>query len=250
VLRLQSLEPLETGVDARDRGQIIHEALAAFIKGAQERWPEDPLTELRRLGREGFAPYAHVEAVSAFWWPVFEKVAAWFVEWEQGRRSGVTASAIEVSGAMTIPLADGTAFRLRGRADRIDRMADGGLSILDYKTGNPPTAKQVKPGYEPQLTLTAAMAARGGFADVPAGGISGVSYVKVGSNPEEKAIRFGEEAILAAAQRHIEGLRISLDRLRSGEDGFLSRRAPQRARDGGDYDHLARAREWLAESGE
>jgi ATP-dependent helicase/nuclease subunit B len=247
VLRLQPLEPLETGVDARDRGQIIHQALAAFIKGTQAAWPEDPLAELRRLGQEGFAPYAHIESVSAFWWPVFEKVAAWFVDWEQGRRSGVAASALEVSGAMTIPLADGATFRLRGRADRIDQMADGGLTILDYKTGNPPSAKQVKPGYEPQLTLTAAMAARGGFADVPSGGVSGVSYVKVSSNPEEKVISFGEEDILAAAQRHIEGLKMSLDRLRRGEDGFLSRRAPQWVRDGGEYDHLARVKEWMAE---
>ncbi len=33
--------------------------------------------------------------------------------------------------------------------------------------------------------------------------------------------------------------------MRSGEDGFLSRRLPEKVRDGGPYDHLARVREWM-----
>ena len=32
---------------------------------------------------------------------------------------------------------------VHGRADRIDRLADGGLAIVDYKTGQPPTQKAV-----------------------------------------------------------------------------------------------------------
>jgi ATP-dependent helicase/nuclease subunit B len=250
VLGLQALEPLESSVDARDRGTIIHEVLAGFIKASQQAWPDDPLADLRARGEAGFAPYRHIESVSAFWWPVFEKVAEWFVDWEQARRGSIASSAVETSGSLSFPLADGTMFKLRAQADRIDTAADGGLVILDYKSGNPPSAKQVKLSLEPQLTLMAAIAAKGGFDDVQAGGINSIFYVKVGTDPRETAITLEDEDILTAAQRHIEALKHALDKLRRKEDGFLSRRMIEKARDGGDYDHLARVREWMAEAGD
>jgi ATP-dependent helicase/nuclease subunit B len=250
VLGLQALGPLESSVDARDRGTILHEVLAKFIKAAQQNWPADPLGDLLERGRVGFAPYKHIESVSAFWWPVFETVAEWFVDWEQARRGNLVASAVETSGSLSIPLSDGTMFKLRARADRIDTLADGGLVILDYKSGSPPSAKQVKLSLEPQLTLMAAIAAKGGFDDVKARGISGISYVKVGANPQETSITLADEDIATAAQRHIEALKHTLEKLRRNEDGFLSRRMIEKARDGGDYDHLARVKEWMAEAGD
>ena len=35
---------------------------------------------------------------------------------------------------------------VHGRVDRIDRLSDGGLAIIDYKTGQPPTQKAVTKG--------------------------------------------------------------------------------------------------------
>ena len=37
------------------------------------------------------------------------------------------------------------------------------FAILDYKTGQPPTGKQVRMGLSPQLTLEAAILREGGF---------------------------------------------------------------------------------------
>jgi ATP-dependent helicase/nuclease subunit B len=53
---------------------------------------------------------------------------------------------------------------IRGKADRIDRLPDGTLAIVDYKTGKPPSARQVEAGYALQLGLLGMMAERGGFA--------------------------------------------------------------------------------------
>lgn len=250
VLGLDPLDPLESGVDARDRGTIIHDVLAAFVAATRDVWPADAEERLLDLGREAFAPYGHVEAVGAFWWPVFEKVAAWFVGWEETRRANLAAVHVETTGSMTIPLADGTQFRLRGRADRIDSLPDGGLAVIDYKTGAPPSGPQVASGLEPQLTLTAYIASRGQFEGVPAGPVRQLSYVKVGASPEERVLDLNRKdkpplTIEEAAERHIDGLRTALERLRSGEDGFLSRRMPEKVRDGGPYDHLARVREWM-----
>ena len=48
---------------------------------------------------------------------------------------------------------------------------DGRYAILDYKTGAPPTEKQVRTGLSPQLTLEAAILRQGGFKDIPGGRI-------------------------------------------------------------------------------
>ena len=44
----------------------------------------------------------------------------------------------------------------------------GGAALIDYKTGAPPGVNEVKVGFAPQLTLEAAMLARGGFPGLPA----------------------------------------------------------------------------------
>jgi ATP-dependent helicase/nuclease subunit B len=53
-----------------------------------------------------------------------------------------------------------------GRADRIDRLADGSLAIIDYKTGAPPTHKAVNAGFALQLGLLGLIGRAGGFPEV------------------------------------------------------------------------------------
>ncbi len=154
------MDPLESGVDARDRGTIVHEVLAGFVK---ERHAEGlagrRLAQLIRAGQGRLRALRHIERVTAFWWPVFEKVAVWFCGWGGQAAREPAPYAVEQGGALLIPLADGSSFRLRGRADRIDVLHDGSLAIVDYKTGQPPSGQHVGTGLEPQLTLTAYMAA-------------------------------------------------------------------------------------------
>ena len=85
-------------------------------------------------------------------------------------------------------------FTLRARADRIERLADGSYAILDYKTGQVPTDKQVRIGLSPQLTLEAAILRGGGFPghSAPAR-VAELVYVSLkGREPagEDKAIDF------------------------------------------------------------
>ena len=69
----------------------------------------------------------------------------------------------EIRGEIPIPLDNERTFVLSARADRIERRRDGTFAILDYKTGQPPTGKQVRMGLSPQLTLEAAILREGGF---------------------------------------------------------------------------------------
>ena len=52
-------------------------------------------------------------------------------------------------------LPDGSIFTLRARADRIEQRRDGGFTIIDFKTGQPPGIREVYAGFSPQLTLKA-----------------------------------------------------------------------------------------------
>jgi ATP-dependent helicase/nuclease subunit B len=252
VLGLQPLDPLEAVADVRDRGNIIHDALAEFVSAAQADWPADPFSTLIAIGRRRFAPYAHIESVSAFWWPVFQRVAAWFADWEAARRVGIAASIVETAGSLVFPLADGTSFKLRSRADRIDQLQDGSLVILDYKTGKPPSGKQIALGLDPQLTLMAHIASQGLFADVPAGPIAAIAHVRLASEsaeiiPKIERIPVSAEDVAQWMVKHVEGLKLVLNRLRSQQTGFLSRQRIEKSGDSGDYDHLAREREWAVE---
>jgi ATP-dependent helicase/nuclease subunit B len=144
----------------------------------------------------------------------------------------------------------GGPFRLTGRADRIERYADGTLSILDYKTGFPPTQKEVDAGLAPQLLLEAAIAAEWGFGPDVAGATGELVYWYLSGGFEAgKAVRLFKtnpadipSAVLDAKNRLCD-LIDDFDRV---DRPYLSRPHPGLAPRFSDYEHLARVAEWSA----
>ena len=147
--------------------------------------PTIPRARCAQIGEKHFAPLMERPEARALWWPRFQRIAAWFAEWEAARRGNIDAINAEIRGEIEIPLDNARTFILSARADRIERRQDGGFAILDYKTGQPPTGKQVRMGLSPQLTLEAAILREGGFDDIPAGSSVGeLTYVRLsGNNP-------------------------------------------------------------------
>ena len=90
---------------------------------------------LLAIGREAFAEHADFPEVIALWWPRFEKIARWFVRHGGGARTMSSQRHVEAIGEMQVT----PDFLLTARADRLDALADGGLAIIDYKTGTPPS---------------------------------------------------------------------------------------------------------------
>ncbi|MBF0252092.1 MAG: PD-(D/E)XK nuclease family protein, partial [Alphaproteobacteria bacterium] len=138
-------------------------------------------------------------------------------------------------------------FTLVGKADRMDRDATGGLVVVDYKTGAPPTTPQVETGLAPQLALEAAMAKRGAFPGVAAGApLAGLLYVQLsgGRTPgQEKPVKLDAEE---AASNAYEGLAKLIHKFADEKTPYLSRPRPMFESRFGDYDHLARVQEWSA----
>ncbi len=254
VLRLQPLDAVDTPPGARDRGTVIHEAIGTFTERYKNALPADPLEELLRLGREGFAKLEDFPDARAFWWPRFQRVARWFVDFEQERRAGLTKLYVEVPAELEIALGNESTFKLRTRVDRIEEIEHGRYAILDYKTGRAPSSKQVKSGLSPQLTLEGAILRAGCFPGIPAGSsIAQYLYVELrGLEPpgEQKIVDLEKTTADSEAENTRQRLTDVLTRFIDPDTGYASRERPMfMGRGGGDYDHLARVREWSLSGG-
>jgi ATP-dependent helicase/nuclease subunit B len=190
ILNLAPLDPVDMPLSAADRGSAIHDALGDFTQVYKTTLPDNPAGELRRIGETHFAPLMERPEARALWWPRFLRIASWFAGWESERRLNVKTIDAEAGGTISIPLDHDRSFTLSARADRIEHRTDRTFAILDYKTGQPPTGKQVRMGLSPQLTLEAAILREGGFANIAAGSsVSELLYVRLsGNNPPGKSI--------------------------------------------------------------
>lgn len=256
ILQLTPLEPVDMPLTAADRGSAIHDALGEFTTEFATTLPDDPAQALRAIGEKHFAPLMDRPEARALWWPRFQRIAAWFAGWEQDRRLNISRIEAEISGKLSIPLENGRAFTLSARADRIEHRTDRTFALLDYKTGNPPSPKQVYLGLSPQLTLEAAILRGGGFDDIPAGSsVSELVYVKLsGNNPagdervlELKANR-GDEAQFPddAADEALRELTALIRRYENEDEAYRSVVLTMWTNRYGTYDDLARVKEWSA----
>ncbi|MCW5694795.1 MAG: double-strand break repair protein AddB [Pseudolabrys sp.] len=253
VLKLTPLDDIDAPADAAMRGTAIHDSLAEFDLAHKDReLPADALDALLAIGQRRFAPLADFPEARAFWWPRFERIAAWFVNFDRQRRAQAQSLAIEIGGRIAIPFGDDT-FHLTVRADRIEALADGRYAIIDYKTGAPPSSKQVQAGLSPQLTLEAAILKAGGFADAPAGAtVSELLYVRLRGGAEageEKPVVFEDSTADEQADKALAELTKVLAQFADPKSPYLSLRHPMWKNHYGTYDHLARIKEWSLTGG-
>jgi ATP-dependent helicase/nuclease subunit B len=259
ILRLNPLDPVDMPLSAADRGSAIHDALGEFTQSFATTLPDDPAGALRGIGQKYFAPLMERPEARALWWPRFQRIAAWFAGWEIARRGNLRGIEAEIRGEIPILLDNARTFVLSARADRIERRRDGTFAILDYKTGQPPTGKQVRMGLSPQLTLEAAILREGGFANIPAGGsVSDLVYVRLsGNNPpgEEKPLELkikpGDtpQPPDIAADYARQQLEILIRKFEDENEAYTSLNLAMWSNRYGRYDDLARIKEWSAAGG-
>jgi len=247
ILGLRPLDSLDADPGAADRGNLVHKALEKFIKSQPAgELADDAEAQLVGIGREVFNDVLVRPGIRAFWWPRFLRVAHWFIEFETARRvSGTQPLISEADGRMEFPVT-GVTFTLTAKADRIDHLSDGSLAILDYKTGAPPTGKQVESGLTPQLTLEAAMAGAGGFGEVATAPVGELAYVKLSGGRTPGEFKRLKLDIAAATDDAMNGLRRLITSFRNPTTPYRSRPRPQFKSRFGTYDHLARVREWAS----
>ena len=247
ILRLYRMERPDEPVEARARGTAIHAAFERFATLHPQAVPDDAAAVF-----EGF----YIEALERAGMPrealareraLAREAAAWVADLERRRRETGPRLLIEMKGELQFTTAGGP-FTVTATADRIELTPDGFGHILDYKTGRAPSQKVVDAGFSPQLTLTAAILAAGGFPDAGRPRPGDLTYLEVtGRKPagreEVRASAGGESE--DAAQRALQGLKDLVEQFEDVRRPYLSRTAPQFVHQyASDYDRLARVFEW------
>jgi ATP-dependent helicase/nuclease subunit B len=239
VLKLRPLDALDEPIGPMERGTAVHEALELFIAKYPDGLPEDAVQELVAIADQVFAEAGTPAAALALWRPRFVGAARGFVALERERRASIVKSHLEIRGELKIG-----DFTLTGVADRIDILRDGAAAILDYKTGTPPSTKQVTELLSPQLPLEAAMLARDGFG-IGARIAEELFYLSLAGEKQARDPRHVKNAT-ELADKALAQLTRRIAWFKERDTAYRPRVRPWRVDIAGDYDHLARVKEWSA----
>ena len=246
-LRLKTMDPMNAPLGPAPRGTAIHLALELFEKEGAPKTQEHLVSLLTEtLGAAG-----EPEPVLAARHAVLEQMAAWYLNWRAGRHVD-GKPALEVDGKLELEIS-GEPFTLSGTADRIERQPDGSLVIVDFKTGNPPTDKEIAVGLSQQMPLQAMMAEQGGYENIHAASVSALEYVAFKAKPDARVI--GQGRALQATPEELakiagEGLLRLIAAYRENEAAFLSAPRVQFVKYDNGYNRLARRAEWAGDTEE
>lgn len=252
ILRLEAMERPGASAEALARGNAVHKAIELLTLEWPNELPEDCEAVLHdhllhQLGAHGFEDAAMAREA-----PLARNCARWLAEFERRRRERGVTLLIEQQGATTFDAPAGP-FTLKAYADRIE-LSGAGAAVMDFKTGAAPSMKQVRTGFSPQLTLTGAILADGGFPDTN-GPVEPdeLTYVRVVGRKVagEVAVRGQGQEAADLSRGALEGLKRRIARFDDEATPYVSWAAPQfMGNQGGNYDHLARVWEWTVAGGD
>jgi ATP-dependent helicase/nuclease subunit B len=253
ILGLRRLDPLAADPfsDPALRGTLVH----AILDGWHKAKASQPGLALAPFAAAWFAAERVHPLFRALWQPRLIAALERFESWIEtdAAEKGRTVLATEIDGAMEV---DGV--KVQGRADRIDRLADGTLAIVDYKTGRVPSKAEVEAGFALQLGLLGLIAEHGRFADkqtgkVVQGAASAFEYWSFGKEDGSFGKRMSpmklssrESGLLPEKflPHHIEKLQLAIREYIKGRTPFRARENPD-YKGYTDYDQLMRLEEWL-----
>ena len=157
ILKLRRLEALDLDPTAAWKGTAVHKVLELWLQ-EDDCAPEKLIPRAEALLR-GDAVHPLLRAL---WQPRLMEAIRWIEEQvEQDRDVGRLPVRAEVEGRAEL-----SGVTLKGKADRIDRLVNGGLAIVDYKTGKAPNLNVVEAGFALQLGLLGLIAEAGGFPEI------------------------------------------------------------------------------------
>ncbi|MEL7489011.1 MAG: PD-(D/E)XK nuclease family protein, partial [Pseudomonadota bacterium] len=252
VLKLKKRDPLGDPFGPRHIGNLFHAVFERFAAAHPKDMPADATTALLRLFDDAADHHGMTPADRVFWRRASLAALEWFAGFHADRLDRGEPAVIEGDGAWAFDI-DGARFTLRARADRIDATGTGGFTVFDYKSKTLPSIDQIKSDFNPQLPLTALIAERGGFDALKNAAVEGFFYLRVLDRRAARGkadVGLDGAAAVEAVRAAEEGLRSLIAHYRNPQTPYLSQPRPEFLDDWGDYDHLARRREWSASGGE
>ena len=236
ILKLKPEEPVDAAHHAAWKGVAVHEVLEAWFK--QDDC--DP-ARLRARAEIMLADEAIHPMLRALWSPRLMEAIEWIgTEVAKDRESGRRPIVAEEFGEAEI-----AGVTLYGKVDRIDRLPDGRLAIVDYKTGQAPAKNAVAEGFAMQLGLLSLIARMGGFKDVKgeAGAHEYWSLAKKQGKIGYRQAPDSDDGPDAFAERALALFSAAAAKWLLGDEPFAAKLNPVYA-PYEDYDQLMRLEEW------
>ena len=251
ILRLKPLRSVGEEVDVRERGTAVHAAIETFEEAENEQALGDLIeAELNAAGA--------AEELVRLEMPLWERAGAAYVRWYAARSPRRADALTEAEGEIHFDSSIGK-VRLGAKADRVELLKDGTLAIIDFKTGQPKTAKAVESGLEPQLALEAAIGARAPFRNkvgsIGPAPTSELIYFHMSMSVEAAKEENGEPLVFKnattrqVAEDSFEGLKALIEQYANPVQPYYSKPRVEFIWSVSDYDRLARRAEWSADEG-
>ncbi|MGE5563386.1 MAG: PD-(D/E)XK nuclease family protein [Bacillota bacterium] len=236
ILKLRAEDPVDADHTARWKGEAVHKVFEEWLRH-DDCHPDKLRTRAERL----LADEAIHPMLRALWAPRLLEAIDWIAELERTNQAhGRKPLEAEIPGETAL-----SGITVHGRVDRIDRLPDGGLAIVDYKTGKPPSRKAIEAGFALQLGLLGLIGRAGGFE-----GVSGEPEVfeywslvrdRGGFGKCVRADKDMEEGEFL--DRAYRSFAEAAARWLTGAEPFTAKLNPAYA-PYGDYDQLMRLEEW------
>ena len=246
VLKLEGLDLMNAELGPAQRGTAIHYALEHFEDKGQPKTHERFMALLQHALKLAGEPDEAWEARKAVW----SDAADWFLEW-RADRDVQGEPFLERKGAINFDVS-GAVFTLSATADRIERLGDGRLVIVDFKTGGFPSDKEISTEeLGQQMPLQALIAREGGFMGVTASETAWLEYVAFKASPKSHIVGSGRGYDIDPAPLAIkaeEGLVRLVEAYRSPEAEFLSAPRVKFVKYDYGYNRLARRDEWAGDT--
>ena len=238
ILKLRARDPVDAEQTAAWKGNAVHEVFELWFK--EDRCDPAKLLPRARQLIEGDNIHPMLRAL---WGPRLMEAIEWVARtMAEDRADGRTPLVAEEWGE-----ADIAGVTLFGKVDRVDRLPDGRLAIVDYKSGKAPSAKAVSEGFALQLGLLALIAARGGFG--PAKGESALhEYWSLAKDKDEFGKRSAPDKDIGAeafVERALAQFTATAEKYLTSDEPFTAKLHPAYA-PYGDYDQLMRLEEWYS----
>jgi ATP-dependent helicase/nuclease subunit B len=246
VMGLNDLEAIEDEPGPLWQGNTAHKILERWHNARREN-PDAAIAPIMAAVME--AENAH-PLMRALWEPRLLAALEWVAQQVRHSDREVLAVENEAKGAFEFE-----GVRVHGKPDRIDRLPGGGLAIVDYKTGQPPSASMVEAGFALQLGVLGLIAQAGGFPKAQ-GEPEAYEYWSLGkSDKSETGFGYIETPLKVGSKRSglepDQLLPHTEVKLREAVRDYIKGDKPFRARENPDYpaydtyDQLMRLAEWL-----
>ncbi|MFV0474130.1 MAG: PD-(D/E)XK nuclease family protein, partial [Pikeienuella sp.] len=239
VLGLRKLDEPAAAADQRDRGEALHAVVERFIGETKDAWPgvAGAAALFDRIAAETVAASVASPVQALAWAARLSRVRDWFLAAEAARRESGRPVALEAEGVFGFDTAAGP-FALRGRADRVDALTEGGYAIYDYKAAAIPSKRQVEI-FQKQLPLLALILSEAGFDKAPKGPVGRLAYISLSG-----AGKGGDEREAPTEPEAGTRLKELIEAFEDPARPYLPRAYPEEMKFESDYDHLSRYGEW------